>query len=140
MNKKFIIVLICLVVAAIMLGGCVETFKQEPISGNYDNKTVSSNGGLAVVYGDYLYFINGYASADDENTFGKVIKGAISRVELDVNKVPKEDTFQIVVPKKAYSIEKSMVVCTSTTIIYIIPRLAPKKIVKVCPRPVKWLL
>lgn len=107
MNKKIILVLVCLVIAVFALGGCVETLKQEAISGNYENKEISSNGGLAVEYGDYLYFVNGFASEEDENTFGKVTKGAISRVELDENRAPKKDTFTVVVPKKVYSTEKN---------------------------------
>ncbi len=107
MSKRIIWIIICLLVGAFILTGCVENFKQDAIAGDYSNKTVTSNGGMAVTYGKYLYFINGYAEQSDENEFGKVLKGAIARVELDAQRKPKKDTFTVVVPKKVYSTEKN---------------------------------
>lgn len=102
MNKKTLMIIICLLFAAILFTGCTENLKQDAIAGNYENKTVTSNGGSAVTYGNYLYFINGAAGEDADNTFGKVVKGAIMRVELDENKVPKIKTLVTIVPKKVY--------------------------------------
>ena len=47
---------------------------------------VHSNGGNAVQYGNYIYFINGSASYEDtdgkNNVWGDVVKGALYRAEL----------------------------------------------------------
>ncbi len=42
---------------------------------------VSSNGGFAVKKGDYVYFINGAESYTADNTYGKVVKGALMCVD-----------------------------------------------------------
>lgn len=42
--------------------------------------TVDSNGGFAVQKGDYVYFINGMQSPTANNTYGKVVKGALMRI------------------------------------------------------------
>ena len=75
MNKKTVLIIIALLAIAAITVGCTENYKQNPIGGNYDNKEIFSNGGMAVKYGDYLYFINGYAAKDDKNNFGDVVKG-----------------------------------------------------------------
>ncbi|HHT83884.1 MAG: hypothetical protein ACOYEC_05620 [Christensenellales bacterium] len=106
MNKKTVLIIIALLAIAAITVGCTENYKQNPIGGNYDNKEIFSNGGMAVKYGDYLYFINGYAAKDDKNNFGDVVKGAIMRVELDDNGKPKLSTLVTVVPKKVYSTDK----------------------------------
>ena len=63
---------------------------------------VTSNGGLAVQKGDYVYFINGSASNTDDNTFGKVVKGAIMRVAFsDIGKA--DAKVETVVPKMVYT-------------------------------------
>lgn len=56
--------------------------------------TVTSNGGMSVRKGDYLYFVNGYV---DETTLGKkdnkegeVTKGAIYRTKLDNGDISKD--------------------------------------------------
>ena len=106
MKRKTVPIFIAILIGVLMFTGCVERLTQERIPGNYDNKKIYSNGGLAVIYGDYLYFINGYAKQDDPNDFGSVVKGSIARVELDENKKPKKDTFTIIVPKKFFSTQK----------------------------------
>lgn len=103
MNKKAFMIIICLLISAILLTGCVESLKQGAIAGDYSNKEVTSNGGLAVTYGKYLYFVNGAADKDAENAFGDVVKGAIMRVELDKDKTPILSTLTTIVPKKVYS-------------------------------------
>lgn len=107
MSKKIILIIICLFVGIFLLTGCVENFKQDAVAGDYSDKTVTSNGGLAVTYGKYLYFINGYAEEADDNEFGKTLKGAIARVELNAERKPVKDTFTVIVPKKVYSTEKN---------------------------------
>lgn len=56
--------------------------------------TVTSNGGMSVVKGNYLYFVNGYV---DETTLGKkdnkngdVTKGALYRTKLDNGEISKD--------------------------------------------------
>lgn len=103
MKKKIIFILVCLttIVLALSLTACKENTKQDAIDGDYTNAAVSSNGGFSVVYGKYLFFVNGYAGQDAENNFGKAVKGAIMRVELDGG-IPKKDTLVTIVPKNVY--------------------------------------
>lgn len=75
----------------ITLSGCGE-------KGLSDNPpleaTVTSNGGMTVVKGDYLYFVNGYVSetslTDKDNKAGNVIKGAIYRTKLTNGEIVKD--------------------------------------------------
>ena len=52
---------------------------------------VTSNGGLSVIKGDYLYFVNGYISHDDlkgnQNKYGNVTNGGIYRAKLENGKL-----------------------------------------------------
>lgn len=52
---------------------------------------VTSNGGLSVTKGDYLYFVNGYISNDDlkgnQNKYGRVTNGGIYRAKLNNGKL-----------------------------------------------------
>lgn len=56
--------------------------------------TVTSNGGMSVIKGDYLYFVNGYVDettlTKDDNKEGKITKGAIYRTKLDNNEIVKD--------------------------------------------------
>lgn len=63
---------------------------------------VSSNGGFAVVKGDYVYFINGVGDNTDDNTFGTPVKGALVRVKVSdlANDSP---ACEVVIPKIFYS-------------------------------------
>lgn len=102
MKKKLLLAVVCVLLAAsfvVMTAGCTETEKQDAIATNYSDE-ISSNGGLAVVYGEYLYFINGYAGVDVDNTFGEVIKGSVMRVTL-VDGKP-SGTPVTIVPKNIY--------------------------------------
>lgn len=76
--------------------------KQKAINSDFADKTITSNGGMAVKYGRYIYFINGLSAQDEDNTFGKVKKGAIARLELEEGKI-KEGSTQIIVPKMVFS-------------------------------------
>ncbi|NCA91775.1 hypothetical protein EOM82_00785 [bacterium] len=104
MKKKILIAVLCVAVILVgVLSGCTESLKQKPIDTKYSD-IVSSNGGMAVVYGDYLYFINGYAGQDVDNNFGDVVKGAIARVSLSDGKP--DGKAQIIVPKNVYGTDK----------------------------------
>lgn len=100
MKKAIVIIALALVVvlSAVAFAGCTESYKQDGLKTT--KGPVSDNGGMAVVYGNYLYFVNGYAGSSVDNTFGNVTKGAIARVELE-NGLPKGNA-QIVVSKNVY--------------------------------------
>ncbi|MBO4573496.1 MAG: hypothetical protein J5762_07040 [Clostridia bacterium] len=65
---------------------------------------VSSNGGFAVVKGDYVYFVNGSASYTEDNTFGTPVKGALVRAKLaDIKNFGTMPESEVVVPKLFYT-------------------------------------
>lgn len=97
--KKIIFTIFVAVIMLCVLVSCTENLKAKPIDTNF-SEHISSNGGMAVVYGDYLYFINGFAGKDVDNTFGKVVRGAIARVNLKEGKP--YGKAQIIVPKNVY--------------------------------------
>ena len=88
--------LTCLVVMIFMLSVLVLTgcggLKDNPAI----NATVYSNGGMSVIKGDYLYYVNGYVDEDKltdaktENVEGKVVKGALYRTKLVNGAVQKD--------------------------------------------------
>lgn len=80
--KKIIVLLFAAIMSVgLVFAGCSQT------NTHYENKLgglegeVKSNGGFAVVKGDYVYFINGVASNTDDNTFGKPVTGSLVRVK-----------------------------------------------------------
>lgn len=87
--KKIITIIAIALVCALGLTGCngASTVNKVGIEGRQSlNYAVSGNGGNAVQYGNYLYFINGTRGYEDtdgtNNVAGKVIKGALYRAEL----------------------------------------------------------
>ena len=107
MKKKLLVFIIAIVAAIAVLSGCTETFKQNAISGNYDNLKVESNGGLSVKAGNYVFYINGYAGQDSENVFGSALKGAVMRATIDENGNIDPKTAVVVVPKNVYNTVKT---------------------------------
>ncbi|MDR0751552.1 MAG: DUF5050 domain-containing protein [Christensenellaceae bacterium] len=104
MVKKIVVLLLCIVCLATILIGCGENFKTDPIpTDDLSGAVVESNGGMAVKIGKYLYYINGYAGNTVDNSFGKVIKGAIVRCELDANGRPIYETNKVIVSKNVYN-------------------------------------
>lgn len=91
--------------AVTVLAGCNSgKFKQTSIGGDFGNAEVSSNGGMAVKVGGYLYFINGYVGMTEiDNTFGTPLKSAIYRAELNEDGTIKPSTTVRVVPKNVVS-------------------------------------
>ena len=65
------------------LAGCGSTsYKGDELTPGYDSTAeVSSNGGFVVEKGDYVYFINGVEDYTAKNKYGKVVKGALMRIE-----------------------------------------------------------
>ncbi len=89
MKKKIIPIVVCLVLSACFtLCGCGgESFSKIKVEGKQDTSyIVQGNGGMAVQYGNYVYFINGYAGYDDsdgsQNTWPNVVKGGLYRAEF----------------------------------------------------------
>lgn len=67
--------------------GCATNDPSEPDGPSNTSTAVYSNGGTAVQYGDYVYFINGIPDYTDEsgttNVAGSVVKGGIYRTTID---------------------------------------------------------
>lgn len=92
MKKKLLSLLVMICMAfSICLVGCGEKgLDNNPAT----NATVISNGGMSVVKGDYLYFVNGYVDettlTKDDNKQGEITKGAIYRTKLDNGEIVKD--------------------------------------------------
>ncbi|MDE7395484.1 MAG: hypothetical protein K2M95_05150, partial [Clostridiales bacterium] len=89
MKRKFIPILLCLCIGlTCSLFGCGgEKFSKIKVNGSQDTSyTVYSQGGMAVQYGNYVYFINGYSGYEDtdgkNNNWPSVVKGGLYRAEL----------------------------------------------------------
>ncbi len=89
MKKKILAVFTSLIVSAMLFAGCSANFSKVKIKSGFEqdyNYVVKSNGGNAVQYGDYIYFINGTRGYEDtdgkNNVFGKVVKGALYKAKL----------------------------------------------------------
>ena len=121
MKKKILITVAIMLLAALMttLAACNTSYKQDALPDSPDaSAKVSSNGGLAVKVGNYIYFINGLAGQDGDNEFDDVVKGAIMRVPLDKEGVPQRDKVQTVVPKNVYNSEESSALVVKKGYIY----------------------
>ena len=95
---KKVISLILAVMLVVMLAAC--SGWQSNVS-DYSG-AVSSNGGFAVVKGDYVYIVNGSVANTADNTFGKVVHGGIIRVKTsDVGSDFAKA--EMVVPKMVYT-------------------------------------
>jgi len=86
MKKSFILIVAMLVCFAVVFASCNNTVPFEPVEMPAD-ATPSGNGGIAVTYGEWLYYINGYQSAvSSENTYAKAEPrvGSVVRIKLSV--------------------------------------------------------
>jgi hypothetical protein len=103
MKKRLCATLSVIFACSLAFAGCSsERLAKVNVSGSQDTKyAVTSNGGSAVQYGNYVYFINGTRGFDDDNAknnvFGSVVKGGLCRVELNGSKVSSDngDSFRI---------------------------------------------
>lgn len=107
MRKPFTKI-ICIMTAAItalgagILSACGD-YKSSGVTPDATADKVSSNGGFLVETGDYVYFINGVAGYQDDNTYGKVVKGSIQRIsKSNLNAHNYSDT-ETIVPVVVYS-------------------------------------
>lgn len=85
MKKKIFAAIGLLMTVVLAFGACA--FRNDKLDRHDTDYVVLSNGGHAVQYGQYLYFINGahkdYTDAGgDQNKWGEVEKGALYRVKL----------------------------------------------------------
>ncbi|MBQ7578990.1 MAG: hypothetical protein IJT25_00445 [Clostridia bacterium] len=79
---KILVALVLVVITAVLVSACAPNMRETTNVSNL----VTSNGGNALKYGGYLYFINGSNTNDGtNNTQGKVVRGAIYRAKLDSN-------------------------------------------------------
>lgn len=91
--KKLLLMIVALFLSTtFILTGCNKGLPENP---EPDAPTIS-NGGLAVVKGDYLYYVNGLQSytgleKDKDNVWGKQILGSIYRVKLNNNKIEHDE-------------------------------------------------
>ncbi len=84
MKKKIASFLLVLIVGVLVFTGCgFQALKGGP----KNTDPVSSNGGLVVQKGNFLYFVNGYTAISDlsgeANKYGKVDFSSLYRTELD---------------------------------------------------------
>ncbi|MBR2955785.1 MAG: hypothetical protein IKC54_01150 [Clostridia bacterium] len=105
MNKKHLVSIIAIValvaVLASVLVGC-NKYEWTSIGGGNPNATVESNGGYYVKQGDYVYFINGYDTAETvDNTWGTPVKNSIVRAKLNADGTYSDAV--VVVPKQVYN-------------------------------------
>lgn len=108
-SKKVVIAIAMLTLLVMIFAGCASTYKWGPVAGGDKDAVVENNGGLAVKQGEYIYYINGRTATSDitkkeDNTFGKVTKGAIMRGKLDDKGNVKDPS--IVVPLMSLSSNK----------------------------------
>lgn len=111
LKEQFMKKLICLLLAVltiVSLTAC--TVNWTSTTTDYEAGTVSDNGGYAVVKGDYVYYINGEEDYDADNTFGKVVKGALVRTKIADLKTAASATAEsekvkseVVIPKLIYT-------------------------------------
>lgn len=87
MRKKILIIFIALIMVFGAVFGCGPNYPEFDVKEIPDQKyAVTSNGGLVVQKGDFIYFVNGYKSIEDadgkNNIWGKVEKGGIYYAKL----------------------------------------------------------
>ena len=125
-KKSLILLVAVLLCMSVLLAACSE--KPHPTVDIPAKSTVESNGGVAVKYGDWIYYVNGYqSSVSADNTYvdttdsprvGSVVRIEASKIELALAEYDKDQTStartkaiadivrsnaQIVVPRIYYS-------------------------------------
>lgn len=89
MKKILLLVLTLFLSTTVLLAGCGDKgLKNNPNT----NDPVTSNGGMAVLKGNYLYYVNGFKSydglvKDKDNVWGEQKLGAIYRVKVVNNQI-----------------------------------------------------
>ncbi len=97
--KKFITTLCLILSLLFVISGCSCGGKSDWKVG-YAGGEVSSNGGFAVVVGEYTYFINGIEDSTAKNSFGTPVKGSLVRVKTnELGQGANAESAEVVVPK-----------------------------------------
>lgn len=99
--KKILLLSICAIFALVMFAACSNGNKTVTVKVDKFGQTVTSNGGLNVQYGDYVYFVNGYAGESVDNTYGNVVLGGIYRAKINEGVLDTKSS-ECVVPKNIY--------------------------------------
>lgn len=95
MKKKLLsLIIMCIMAVSIFFTGC--SCSKDGLQDNpATDANVISNGGLTVVKGDYLYYVNGYIDettlTKDDNKYGKVNHSGIYRTKLVDGKIQKDE-------------------------------------------------
>ena len=97
MKKKLLsLIIMCIMAVSIFFTGCSCT-KLGLTDNPPTNANTTSNGGMTVIKGDYLYYINGYLDETNEseldkdgNKFGKITRTGIYRTKLENGKIQKD--------------------------------------------------
>lgn len=96
---------ICSVIAAVTLlstafsfASCKDSYKGTKIEYTTPSAPAVSNGGFAVKYGEYVYFINGVEDNTAKNKYGDVVKGALMRIKDSDLQSSNYDKAETVVP------------------------------------------
>jgi hypothetical protein len=92
------IALFIIALSFLIFSGCAAETKFKVSGGPDAADAVTSNGGMVVQKGDYIYYINGLSTTSSNNKFGEPVKGSIVRMNLNN---PEEKV--IVVPKVVLS-------------------------------------
>ncbi|MBO7214523.1 MAG: hypothetical protein J6V66_03390 [Clostridia bacterium] len=93
--KKILALLFTVALAITCLTACKSDV---PTLSNVGGDVLSGNGTFAVVKGEYVYFVNGVATAYNDNEMGDVLKGALCRVKKNEVGV-KNANVEVVIPK-----------------------------------------
>ena len=86
--KKSLILVVALVLCLTVALAACSPKQFTPVEAIAGGQTVEGNGGIAVKYGEWLYYINGYTSATDStNTYTDDVKttprvGSVVRIKL----------------------------------------------------------
>ncbi|HEY8423705.1 MAG TPA: hypothetical protein VIL23_02980 [Clostridia bacterium] len=87
MKKRIFIILVTVIMTIGAVFGCAQKYPELDVQETPDAKyAVTSNGGMVVQKGDFIYFVNGYKPIEDtdgkNNVWGKVEKGGIYYAKL----------------------------------------------------------
>jgi hypothetical protein len=87
MKKRILLILLTLLISLGAVLGCAKTYPEVEVKETPDKKyAVTSNGGMVVQKGDFIYFVNGFKPIADvegnNNVWGKVEKGGIYYAKL----------------------------------------------------------
>ncbi len=101
-SKKIISVLMATLALSAFAGCGEKKYEGEQLTAGYVSDVtqapVSSNGGFAVEKGEYVYFVNGSEVSSANNSYGKVVKGALMRISKTQLAEGKYSEAQILVP------------------------------------------